>query len=89
MPAVFSKFNSTIVAIVEQESNSKPPYMHAGDPTAQTCVESVDWERACKKYTNNKDISADKVVKHTLDRIEDMEFIDWIKLDHVLQGDDP
>jgi hypothetical protein len=80
MPAVFSKFNSAIVAVVEQESNSKPPYMRAGDPTAQTCV---DWERACKKYANNKDIPADKVVKRTLDGIEDVRFIDWIELDRA------
>ena len=78
MPAIFSKFNSATVAIVEQESNSKPPYMRPGDPTAQTCV---DWERACRKYANNKDIPANKVVKRTLDGIEDVRFIDWIELD--------
>jgi hypothetical protein len=77
MPAVFSKFNSATVAIVEQESNSKPPYMRPGDPSAQTCV---DWERACRKYANNKDIPANKVVKRTLNGIEDVRFIDWIEL---------
>ena len=76
MPSVFSKINSAVIAVVEQESNSKPLYMRAGDPTPQTCVE---WERACKKYANNKDILADKIVKCTLDGIED---IDWIELDH-------
>jgi hypothetical protein len=44
----------------------------------QTCV---DWERACKKYANNKDIPIDKIVKRTLDGIEDVRFIDWIELD--------
>jgi hypothetical protein len=78
MPSVFFKFNSAMIAIVEQESNSKPPYMRAGDPTPQTCV---DWERACKHFMNNKDIPADKVVKHTLDGIEDIHFVNWIELE--------
>jgi hypothetical protein len=78
MPSVFSKFNSATIAIVEQESNSKPPYMRVGDPTPQTCV---DWERACKCFVNNKDIPADKVVKRTLDGIEDIHFVNWIKLE--------
>ena len=54
--------------------------MRAGDPTPQTCV---NWERACRKYVNNKDIAADKVVKHTLDGIEDVRFIYCIELDHT------
>jgi hypothetical protein len=70
--------NSAIIAVVEHESNSKPPYMRAGDPTPQTCV---DWERACKKYANNKDIASDKIVKRTLDGIEDVRFVNWIELD--------
>ena len=70
MPAVFSKFNLATVAVVQQESNSKPLYMCAGDPMAQTCV---DWEHMCKRYVNNKDIPADKVVKCTFDRIEDIQ----------------
>jgi hypothetical protein len=78
MPSVLSKFNSAIMATVEQDSNSKPPYMRPGDPTPQTCV---DWERACKRYANTKDIPADKVVKRTLDGIEDVRFIEWIELD--------
>jgi len=78
MPSVFSKLNSAVLGIVEQESNSKPPYMRAGDPTPQTCV---DWERACRRYANNKDIPADKVVKCMLDGIEDICFVDWIELD--------
>jgi hypothetical protein len=76
MPAILSKFNS---AVIKQDSNLKPPYMRAGDPTPQTCV---DWERACKKYPNTKDIPADKVMKCTLNGIEDIHFIEWIKLDH-------
>jgi hypothetical protein len=78
MPSVLSKFNSAVIAVVEQDSNSKPPYMRAGDPTPQSCV---DWERACKRYANTKDIPADKVVKRTLDGIEDVRFIEWIELD--------
>jgi hypothetical protein len=79
MPAVFSKFNSVTVAVIEQKLNSKPPYMHTGDLTAQTCM---DWECACKKYANKKDIPVNKIVKCTLDGIEDIHFIDWIELDH-------
>jgi hypothetical protein len=78
MPAVFSKFNSANVSIVEQESNSKPLYMCAGDPTPQTCI---DWECACRRYTNNKDIPADKVAKHTVDGFEDVCLGDWLELD--------
>jgi hypothetical protein len=52
--------------------------MRVGDPTAQTCV---DWEHACKKYANNKDIPVNKIVKRMLDGIEDVRFIDWIELD--------
>ena len=78
MPSVFSKYNSTTLAVVEQDSNSKPPYMRAGDPTPQTCV---DWERACKRFANNKDIPADKIVKRTLDDIEDVRFVNWIELE--------
>ena len=77
MPTILSKFNSAVIAVVEHESNSKPPYMRAGDPTPQTCV---DWERACRKYANNKDIAADKIIKCTLDGIEDVRYIDWIEL---------
>ena len=73
MPSVFSKFNSAVGAIIEQELNSKLLYMHSRDPTLQTCV---DWERACKKYMNNKDIAADMIVKHTLDSIKDVCFVD-------------
>ncbi|KIM73627.1 hypothetical protein PILCRDRAFT_15062 [Piloderma croceum F 1598] len=81
MLSVFSKFNSAVIAVVEHKSNSKSPYMCAGDPTPQTCV---DWERACTKYANNKDISTDKIVKRTLDSIEDIHFVNWIKLDCAL-----
>jgi hypothetical protein len=52
--------------------------MRAGDPTPQTCI---DWVRACNRYANNKDIPADKLVKRTLDGIEDIRFINWIELD--------
>jgi hypothetical protein len=76
MLPVFSKFNSATVAVVEQESNSKLPYMCAGIP--QTCI---NWECACMKYAN-KDIPTNKVVKWMLDSIGDVCFIDWIELDH-------
>jgi hypothetical protein len=79
MPSIFSKLNSATLAVIEQESNSKPPYMRPSDPTPQTCV---DWERACWRFANNKDIPADKVFKWTLDGIEDVRFVDWIKLEH-------
>jgi hypothetical protein len=75
---VFFKYQSGITAIIEQESNSKPPYMHAGDPNPQTCV---NWERTCKHYADNKDIPADKIVKHILHGFEDACFINWIEID--------
>ncbi|KIM75037.1 hypothetical protein PILCRDRAFT_92342 [Piloderma croceum F 1598] len=79
MPSVFSKFQSGTTATVDQELNSKPPYMCAGDLSLQTCV---DWECACKHYANNKDIPANKIVKHTLDGFEDVCFVNWLELDH-------
>jgi hypothetical protein len=78
MPFIFSKFNSAMITVVVQELNLKPPYVRAGDPTLQTCV---DWERACKRFTNNKDIPPDKIVKCTLDGFEDIHFINWIELE--------
>jgi hypothetical protein len=72
MPSIFSKFQSGRLATVDQESNSKPPYMHVGDPSPQTCI---NWERACKCYANNKDIPTDKIVKRTLDGFEDVCFV--------------
>jgi hypothetical protein len=78
MLSAFSKFNLAVTAVVEHDSNSKPPYMRAGDPTPQMCV---DWERACRKYVNNKDIPVNKIVKRTLDGIEDVHFGGWIELD--------
>ena len=69
MLLVLSKFNLTIMAIVEQELNSRPLYMHSGDPMLQTCI---NWERVCKRCANTKDIPANKVVKHMLDSIEDV-----------------
>jgi hypothetical protein len=81
MPSIFSKFNSATIAIVKQESNSKPPYMCAGDPTPQTCV---DWERACRRFANHKDILGDKIVKRTLDGIKDIRFVNWIELEREM-----
>src|SRR6266436_2061575 len=78
MPTVFSKFQLGVVAAVDQELNSKLPYMCAGDPSAQTCA---NWECACKHYANNKDIPTNKIVKHTLDGIEDVHFVNWLELD--------
>jgi hypothetical protein len=78
MATVFSKFNSARIAVVEQDLNLKPPYMHAGDPMPQTCV---DQESTCKICANNKDIPADKIVKHTINGIKDIHFVNWIKLE--------
>jgi hypothetical protein len=78
MLSVFSKINSAIIAIVEQESNLKPLYMRANDPTPQTCV---DWERACKRFANDKDIPVDKIIKCALDGIEDVHYVNWIELE--------
>src|ERR1700729_3941919 len=77
MPSVFSKFQSSVIAMVDQESNSKPLYMHMGNLNLKTCV---DWECACRCYANNKDILADKTVKCTLDGIKDVHFVNWIEL---------
>jgi hypothetical protein len=64
--------------MVDQESNSKPLYIHVGDLNPKTCI---DWECACRHYANNKDIPANKIVKCTLDGIEDVHFVNWIGLD--------
>src|ERR1700683_3442664 len=50
-------------------------------PNHLICVQVIPLHRACRKYANNKDIAPDKIVKCTLDGIEDVHYVNWIELD--------
>jgi hypothetical protein len=65
----------TLLAVLENDSATKPPILRPGDITPDVMR---NFEIACLGYFENKDIPVDKHVRKILSCLKDSRIIDWI-----------
>ena len=78
MPTVYSKNTNNVPLATLIQEGSKCPTVTAGDISVEVMH---DFEKAARKFFNNKDIGDDKQVSKILDCFDDHWIADWVEVD--------
>ena len=79
MPTVYLKNPNNVPLATLIQEGSKCPTVTAGDILVEVMH---DFEKAARKFFNNKDIGDDKQVSKILDCFDDHWIADWVEVGH-------